>query len=1475
MTDLFKTVLISLDKGLSGMGDRLMSIQKNVDVFLSPQKSVTKGFRASIALLSLLALSIPVFDVSAATQSKHLNSDIKQEQYWVTSQGHRVGTLTIKNYTGQTADQQPVHVTELEQEHFFKRQGKPFNTKTTSRFEEHPQTGEALRFSHQVTLANEQASQARGEIHENQMDLTVQQYETQLKGAKPIAQDRFSFPTSDKIQKRFQAHYDKPVGTKFQYQTLNLALSPELVEVEAQLKDTAPQKILLADGSQTWGKAFAITNPLAQGPQAKQTITEWRGADGRLLKADSPTQKTEMIFAPFNGSNHNNNDRKMLPKKNRLAYMTPANQLDVITSTQIRTNRMIPHPRRVKEATFLIKSLSGGGVPVLVENDRQKIVNPNANAGEPIQLKVNTGQLKNADVTYPVTHKMGYVRPSSLIESEDPELQTLAKGIVKGTPYIPQAAEKLRLWVYENITNKNLAQGFLSAKSTYLKREGDCTEHAILLAALTRSVGIPSRVAVGVTYLPTGHKETGAFVFHMWTEVFVGKNTSNGPEGTWLALDATNPEPFVDATHIKFADNDLASPNAPIEIADAVLNQMGGLEINLMQATSPAYTQAILDPKIQRPDLQTQKIDLEAIDIKKLSKGSILSFRTAPYREDPEARTQQGYLARATDALYEGRVADADKLIERAMQEAKVPLSQMKLAIQLASLERFNQAEALLTQASQGDSDLASLAAAFRQEYLSGVGNHSQFNEYFKAVGNVYRKGHSDETVATLKSAADSGNVLSMLHLGDFYLNNNEPNLAMEWFRSAENAGSTSMSLKARALDGQGSALAQLGKHSASGETYYRGYQVCKNAQTPQGKRYAELLYSQYLMEVGRGFIAQGDKERGWTWVGKGLYHQSRLSEAITAFDNATKFAHRRGHEADGYLVKLVLDSHNSDIIQPIKGMLQAHAHHGMALAGLAYAHMRARHYDKAISSARRAQAVSPLLALGHEVEAETLLRRGKREQALLKFERAIAVIENGPNSLTELRYLHLLREKQAKAAMAVSAKRTLVTAEDLIKMDALDPVGYRYQGEAYLQLGQFSEAKKALSQALALDPNQADVLTLCGKLYHKLASTNEALHYYEKALALSPHHPEASRGMNYLIEEQHLNRTKAPVYIELTDDEKDYLGLFMKLGSQTVAFKFSTPDPVGQIEGTAFETDEAEMDKALSNYNRLNAVTPPESLRTYHALLLNNLYQANLFLGEIQDISTGNNGAGPEVTEDAMKQEFSEAFNGYSQQAGQVTALIQGLLSRLNPLTLAEIQKEFRLPTQSEMQAQVQDMLKTQLDRRSGTEPSQSGIGNAEAKALYDQGVQLKSAGHPEEARAVLNKAIEADPNGDIAKRAKRFIKNKLPKTPATEQAVQQNIEGYNQWQSGNTQQAEKTFLSLIQAYPEFEWPYGNLGRLFYEQKQFDEAERYLQKALSLNENYLNGWLHLKDLYQAKGDQSGVAKCVQKIQELDPDSQG
>jgi transglutaminase-like putative cysteine protease len=61
--------------------------------------------------------------------------------------------------------------------------------------------------------------------------------------------------------------------------------------------------------------------------------------------------------------------------------------------------------------------------------------------------------------------------------------------------------------------------------------EGDCTEHAVLLAALARSMGLKARVAVGVALVSTaaGHAAYG----HAWTELEEG--------GRWVVADAALP----------------------------------------------------------------------------------------------------------------------------------------------------------------------------------------------------------------------------------------------------------------------------------------------------------------------------------------------------------------------------------------------------------------------------------------------------------------------------------------------------------------------------------------------------------------------------------------------------------------------------------------------------------------------------------------------------------------------------------------------------------------------------------------------------------------------------------------------------------------------------------------------------------------------------------------------------------------------
>ena len=61
-------------------------------------------------------------------------------------------------------------------------------------------------------------------------------------------------------------------------------------------------------------------------------------------------------------------------------------------------------------------------------------------------------------------------------------------------------------------------------------RSGDCTEYAMLAAAMCRAQGVPSRTAIGLVYVNNLLGKPG-LAFHMWTEVWI--------KGRWLPLDAT------------------------------------------------------------------------------------------------------------------------------------------------------------------------------------------------------------------------------------------------------------------------------------------------------------------------------------------------------------------------------------------------------------------------------------------------------------------------------------------------------------------------------------------------------------------------------------------------------------------------------------------------------------------------------------------------------------------------------------------------------------------------------------------------------------------------------------------------------------------------------------------------------------------------------------------------------------------------
>ncbi len=97
-----------------------------------------------------------------------------------------------------------------------------------------------------------------------------------------------------------------------------------------------------------------------------------------------------------------------------------------------------------------------------------------------------------------------------------------------GRPSPPELTE----FVFRHIANKSYLRSFDLASRVAVSREGDCTEHAVLLTALARATGHPARVVLGVLL---AQEEDKAYAYgHAWTEIHDGRN--------WQIADATLPQ---------------------------------------------------------------------------------------------------------------------------------------------------------------------------------------------------------------------------------------------------------------------------------------------------------------------------------------------------------------------------------------------------------------------------------------------------------------------------------------------------------------------------------------------------------------------------------------------------------------------------------------------------------------------------------------------------------------------------------------------------------------------------------------------------------------------------------------------------------------------------------------------------------------------------------------------------------------------
>lgn len=171
--------------------------------------------------------------------------------------------------------------------------------------------------------------------------------------------------------------------------------------------------------------------------------------------------------------------------------------------------------------------------------------------------------------------KPEYKNSNLMIDSMDPLIRQLAQNAGNGSKNIIELSEKLYLFTQNYLVHKNFNVGFGSASETAKKREGDCTEHAVFLAALGRSMGIPSRVATGLAYMKNFKGNKNVMGFHMWTEFHL--------KGSWVRLDSALGKIGTHADRITLSVSSLEQ-NGLQEISFGISEMINNLKISVMSA---------------------------------------------------------------------------------------------------------------------------------------------------------------------------------------------------------------------------------------------------------------------------------------------------------------------------------------------------------------------------------------------------------------------------------------------------------------------------------------------------------------------------------------------------------------------------------------------------------------------------------------------------------------------------------------------------------------------------------------------------------------------------------------------------------------------------------------------------------------------------------------------------------------------------
>jgi hypothetical protein len=259
--------------------------------------------------------------------------------------------------------------------------------------------------------------------------------------------------------------------------------------------------------------------------------------------------------------------------KDRALTQHPTEVGNVGTSTLIPIKNVPPNIHTAKSVTYRMCWNDSQPIDFPISAS-QKITLAGSDCAE---IKIHSVRPELGDILTDAESKgiERYLLPTRSIQSNDLNVVALAES-VKPTPgsgpVAWRTAVALERLIHDTITVKDFSQLFASAAEVAESHRGDCTEHAVLLAAVCRARKIPARVVSGLVHL-FGHE---AFGFHMWNEVWI--------HDKWIPLDATLGLGGIGSGHIKLAEEQ-PDENTGMGSMLSIMNAIGKMELEVVSFT--------------------------------------------------------------------------------------------------------------------------------------------------------------------------------------------------------------------------------------------------------------------------------------------------------------------------------------------------------------------------------------------------------------------------------------------------------------------------------------------------------------------------------------------------------------------------------------------------------------------------------------------------------------------------------------------------------------------------------------------------------------------------------------------------------------------------------------------------------------------------------------------------------------------------